>query len=181
VFFLSVRPIVTTLARVVRNRAERSAWLQRLHRRCAAWPMLANGCGSAPTPALPPRVADASAPPCRHWCPEPQRSGCRSRHRRHRTQRDSCPLYQRVEAFPLLSAERYDVSLYGRLFRDHDASPGYRRYRFRDRPQNQRRMALADDASCSVADFDCPTPIEIFDCSTQIEDLRPFGSDQRLR
>jgi hypothetical protein len=35
-------------------------------------------------------------------------------------------LYQRVEAFPLISAERYDISLYGRLFRDHDASPGYR-------------------------------------------------------
>jgi transposase len=36
-----------------------------------------------------------------------------------------------------LERERYDVSLYRRLFRDHDASPGYRRYGFRDRPQNQ--------------------------------------------
>jgi hypothetical protein len=34
-------------------------------------------------------------------------------------------LYQRVEAFPLVSAERYDVSLYRRLFRDHDESPSY--------------------------------------------------------
>jgi hypothetical protein len=51
-------------------------------------------------------------------------------------------LYQHVEAFPLVNAERYDVSLYGRLFRDHDVSPGYRRYRFRDWPQNQRRGAL---------------------------------------
>ena len=51
-------------------------------------------------------------------------------------------LYQRVEALPLVSAERYDVSLYGRLFRDHDASPGNRRYQFRHRPQNQRRGAL---------------------------------------
>jgi hypothetical protein len=51
-------------------------------------------------------------------------------------------LYQRVEAFPLVSTERDDVSLYGRLFRDHDASPGYPRYRFRDQPQNQRRRAL---------------------------------------
>ena len=51
-------------------------------------------------------------------------------------------LDERVEAFPLVSAERYDVSLYGRLFRDHDASPGYRRYRFRDWPQHQRRRAL---------------------------------------
>ena len=50
--------------------------------------------------------------------------------------------YQRVEAFPLVSAERYDVSLHGRLFRDHDASPDYRRYQFRDRPQDQRRRAL---------------------------------------
>ena len=32
-------------------------------------------------------------------------------------------LYQHVEAFPLVNAERYDVSLYGRLFRDHDVSP----------------------------------------------------------
>ena len=41
-------------------------------------------------------------------------------------------LDQCVEAFPLFSVERYDVSLYGRLFRDHHASPGYRGYRFRD-------------------------------------------------
>src|SRR5277367_5962246 len=47
-----------------------------------------------------------------------------------------------IEALPLVSAERYDVSLYRRLFRDHDASPGYRRYGFRDRSQNQRRRAL---------------------------------------
>ena len=51
-------------------------------------------------------------------------------------------LHQRVEAYPLVSAERYDVSLCGRLFCNHDASPGCRRYRFRDWPQNQRRRAL---------------------------------------
>jgi hypothetical protein len=51
-------------------------------------------------------------------------------------------LYQRVEALPLVSAQHYDVSLYGRLSRDHDASPGNRRYRSRDWPHGQRRSAL---------------------------------------
>ena len=61
-------------------------------------------------------------------------------------------LYQRVEAVPLVSAERYDVSLYGRLFRDHDASPGFRSHRFRDQPQNQRRRALVrPGAKCCPA------------------------------
>ena len=82
-------------------------------------------------------------------------------------------LYQRVEPFPLVSAERHDVSLYGRLFRDHDASPGYQRYRFRDRPQNQRRRALVK----SVHEFrgpgyyDCRITARTFELGRQIQKL----------
>ena len=52
--------------------------------------------------------------------------------------RDLCPFRINVlrgqAALPFVSAERYDVSLCGGSFRDHDASRGYRRRRTRSSP-----------------------------------------------
>ena len=121
----------------VPNRPERSAWLQRLHRRCAAWPRLVNAsrvsANSGPSSTSCWRVrATVSILVSRAaaiWLSlqaspaSDARQPSANARLQQLARRPLAGLHQRAKSLTFLGTQLHNILLHGRLFRGHDASP----------------------------------------------------------